>query len=278
MKAQKTESRLRIGLTFSILAFVVGLAMLVPSTAAAQDALLKRAFGELQAERYDAALETLDRALGQARSSAAKAKVTYYRGFALEKLGRCDAAELAYRRVLDGQSGTKLGGFAREALQGFGDRCVVATDAPVQQVREVELPRGSGRVGWKVFGWTTMILGGLTLAALPVKNAIERDITSQAEPYFQLQYNCAVDNGAVSGERCDLDGLQKDPAYIEYDDTLQTANQWSDVIKYSGIGLVGLGATTLLLVAVTRPDADDVVLSVAPTGDGGAIAGALVRF
>lgn len=265
---QATTLRILLVFAWAILVGVV----FSPGIAFASDARLNRAFEELQAERFERALNLLDDALDDAENPEEASKLSYYRAFALEKLGQCELAELAYRRVLDG-SNQKLRTFARESLSGFDDRCVAASK--VEQ--PVQLERGSGRVGWKVFGWTTMILGGLTLAALPVKHSLERNVTSQAEPYFSLQYNCKVEDGDVSGQRCDRDGLEKDDAYLEYQESLATANKWSKVMIFSGIGAASVGLTTLILVAVTRPDAADLQVSFVPLPSGG-MATAGIRF
>lgn len=272
MSAQKTVRS--VGRFVTFLGIVLGAVLAFPGDVQASESELTRAFDALEAERWDDALELLDDLKGSSTDGKMLAKVTYYRGFALEKLGRCESAELAYRRVLDGSATPRLRSYARDALDGFDARCIPAPEA---DLRQVEMPRGSGRVGWKVFGWTSMIVGGLTLAAIPVKSAVEDDIVSQGEPYFQVQYNCDVSDGEVKGDNCDRTGLSKDPAYVEYEETRATSQRWSDVMLYSGAGLAAVGLTTVVLVAATRPDAGSVTVAITPTTDG-AYGSATIRF
>ncbi|MGM0558436.1 MAG: hypothetical protein ACQEVA_18775 [Myxococcota bacterium] len=249
----------------------------------AQDASLQDAVESLREGRYEQGLETLS-----TLDASSDPRVDYYRGFALEKIGQCEAAKSAYRQAESAASNPRVEQVATEALEGFDGRCVptVAGAPEVEPVAESQtsapasasgqLARGSGRVGWKVFGWTTAILGGITLAAVPVKSAIEDRAFQRTAPYFELRYGCDVSSGDIVEGSCEKTPTSDDPVYDAYQQGRDAADTAGRYMVIGGTTLAGLGVATLVTVALTRPSAP-VQWSLAPT-QGGAQVGAILRF
>ena len=269
-----------------VLAGCILLASLFFGTSAlAQDASINDAVELLREGQYERGLEQLER-----MDESVDPRVDYYRGYALEKLGECGDAKAAYERAAQRASNEQLRGVAEDALSGLDGRCTpsAATQAatpPNQSVSQTspastassQLPRGAGRVGWKVFGWTTAILGGVVLTAVPVKSALEDQAFDRTTPYFEERYGCAVDGGSVNnGTSCDKAALSDDPVYEAYQKNREAAETAEHFMLISGTALAGAGVATLVTVALTRPSAP-VQWSVSPTR-GGVQAGAVLRF
>jgi len=47
-------------------------------------------------------------------------------------------------------------------------------------------------------GWVLTTVGALTLVALPVKMAFDREIATQSEQYFEQVYECEVTFGELA--------------------------------------------------------------------------------
>lgn len=184
-------------------------------------------------------------------------RVAYYRAYALEKLGRCREARASYEAV--GTTDKRMAEHAERALLGLSDRCA-------EPLVEQPVRLGSGRVGWKVAGWTTLALGALTVLAVPTKASVERGAASEAEDYFQLRYECDVTPNEVSGADCKKAELGEDEIWGEYRERTAAAARMNRTLLIGGGATFGLGIATLLTVAMTRPGAVAFVAS--PTPDG----------
>lgn len=188
-------------------------------------------------------------------------QVAYYRGYALEKLQRCGDARASYLAV--GSSDQRMAAYALEALAGLDERCV----PPVE--------RGSGRLGWKIAGWSSMALGTLTVLLVPAKASIENKVAGQAEEYFLLRHGCEVDGEAVGGVGCKEGELREDDSWTDYQNQTKSAARSTRYLLIGGGAAIGLGLATVLTVAFTRPGA--VTVAAAPTR-GGASVGVVLRF
>lgn len=249
------------------------LAVAVTAPVAAQESadeltkLLNEAVRALGQEEFERGLKLLDEAQAVGRADA---RIAYYRGYALEKLGECKEAKRQYRDAAkDPSSSEKLRAVAVDALAGVDERCQVATPAPTpepqandEHVRELA-PMGSGRTGWKIVGWTSLGLGALTLLAVPVKVASEQQLANQSRPYFEMRYGCDVEWRTVTGDECDAEALLEDEVYQEYDQRVRAAQRSTTYLASAGIGLVGIGVVTLLTVGFSRPS---VAVSWSPEG------------
>ena len=277
MAHQFSETRIYLQTYLSLVLVAMVLGLCAPNPALAQSsgeetaADLDRAVDAVRQGDYEPGLRLLD-SVGRATDDL---RVAYYRGYALEKLGRCDAARSAYRRAAGPRATERLRGYALDALSGFDKRCVPAAPQVEQPDRQSPVPRsaaGSGRVGWQVFGWTTTIVGGLILAAVPVKSSIEGAAFGTATPYFEQRYGCQVDGTSMEGADCNESALQKDPAYERYSEGLDTAERSTNIMLVGGVGLATVGLGTLLTLAVTEPS---VTVAVSPAGDGAAMSAAI---
>jgi hypothetical protein len=272
---------IRASFAFTIVVFSLVLGVGVP--AVAQDASLQGAVEMLREGQYAEGLAALD-----ALEASADPRVDYYRGFALEKLGKCDAARSAYRQSRSSATNPRLQQVASDALEGFQGRCVSAADSARSAERPAASPastsgpssgaplRGSGRVGWKVFGWTSAILGGITLVAIPIKSTLENQAFQRTAPYFDERYGCEVSGGEIDGGTCDKAALADDPIYEAYRENRKMADRAGRYMLIGGTTLAGVGVATLVTVALTRPSAP-VQWSLVPTS-GGAQVGAVLRF
>lgn len=282
MPAQVSEGLRRTFATATTLLTLVACASMSAPAAHAQQAPkpLDRAVEALQAGDYERGLRLLD----GLRETANDPRVTYYRGYALEKLGRCNAARQAYKDATKAPGAKKLQAYATDALRGFDQRCTppvetVEPSAPTQAVEPTTPytaapPATSGRVGWRVFGWTSAIVGGLVLTSIPLKTAIENAAFGTTEPYFQKRYGCQVDRDGVGGANCDQAGLEADSTYREYRDGLELAETSTDYMLIGGASLAAVGVVTLITVELTEPGVD---LAVTPSGDGARVS-AMWRF
>ncbi|QDG52206.1 hypothetical protein FIV42_16090 [Persicimonas caeni] len=239
----------------------------------------------LQEGNYGYGLELLD----NLRRTSDDPRITYYRGYALEKLGHCAAAKQAYRVAAAAPNRKKLQEYASGALEGFDARCVPTSTRPTRSpadLQEVQpnfantpLPAPSQpstmRVGWQVFGWTTIFLGGLVAASVPLKSAIEDSAIDAVEPYFVRRYGCQVDRDGASGPACNEEALIKDPAYQTYEDGIVIAERTNKYLLYGGAGLAAVGVLTLITVEVTEPDTVDIAFN--PSADGAGLQ-AIFRF
>jgi hypothetical protein len=267
-----------------VLVVFATLAVLLSATAAlAQSSGLDDAVTLLRDGEYREGLDVLS------GIDSADPRVDYYRGYALEKLGECDAAKSAYEDARASATAEKLRAVASDALQGFEERCTVppASAAPKKAETAVEPPaaatatghlaRGAGQVGWRVFGWTTAILGGIVLAGVPVKSALEDRAFERTTPYFEERYGCDVSGDEVNNTAsCDKAALSDDPVYEAYQQNRRVADAADRYMLIGGTTLVGVGVATLLTVAITSPSAP-LQWSVLPTHDGFQ-AGAVLRF
>lgn len=245
----------------SLLALVACLFWAAEANALSPEAeqTLRAGHSALEEGEFARALELLERVPGD------DSRVLYYRAYALEKLNRCAAARASYEAVAATQ--TQMALYAERALEGFSGRCspIVAHEAP----------RGSGRAGWKIAGWTTLVLGALTLLTVPAKASVEQGASGEAEEYFRLRYGCDVDGDQISGDTCKKGELREDDGWTEYRDRTRAAARTNRALLFAGGTAAGLGLATVLTVALTRPSA--VSLTAWPTS-GGANVGVVVRF
>lgn len=273
MPTQFSDVRIRL-----LLALVCLILLAVqPLTANAQQSSqpgpsLDRAVEALRNGEYQQGLRLLDEVDG----ATSDIRTAYYRGYALEKLGRCQAAGAAYRRAATAKDAPKLQRYARQALDGFDTRCKPAVAEPSEPSVEPGdvATRTSGRVGWRVFGWTSTIVGGLVMAAVPLKMIIEDAAFSTSEPYFLERYGCEVGENGFDGSECNHAELKNDPTYHQYRDGMELAERSNNYMLIGGAGLVAAGLGTLITLEVTEPTVD---VSVAASGDGARVS-AVFRF
>ena len=211
---------------------------------------LNDAVADMQAHRYEAALEKL--------STTKDVRAHYYRAYAYERLGDCDAARANYlRSSRSPEAAPAQKKLAIDALSGLAGRCRAN---PAVAVEHVSAPTS---VGWHVLGWTTLIVGGLTLAAIPVKAEFESNAEAQSALYFDQRFGCTPDGTSVDGKVCDRTGLERDEGFALFQEKREEAQTITNIMWGVGGGLVGVGAITLLTVAVS--DAP-VVVGVTPNG------------
>lgn len=233
--------------------FTVVLALLFsPSPGFAQDdfdATFAAGVESLQTGEFEQGLASLERAdeLGH------DPRIVYYQGYALEKLGRCAEAKKAYRRATrQDYPEPRMREAAASAFDGVEERCQPAHVELSETPGEPKRRLGTGRVGWKIFGWSATAIGSLTLLAIPLKTSAEQDVANEAEQYFELRYGCEVERGAASGEACRFDELSEDEVYVEYSAALDQARRSTTLLMVGGAGLAAAGILTLVIVASTR--------------------------
>lgn len=214
---------------------------------------LNRAVSELQNGRYEnglAALRRLDKTSNDAR-------IDFYKGYAFEKLGKCVAAKLHYTSALKSKN-EKLRALSKSTLSGFSKRCTIVNE-PLSK-NEV----ASSNTGWKIFGWTSLLIGTVALVGTPIKEGFDRELAAEAEPYFGYKYGCRIKFGEVDPQGCNLGALDRDKRYPDYKGAVNQTKLINTIGYVSGVALVAAGAITLITVTVSENSA----VSISPTQNG----------
>ncbi len=213
---------------------------------------LNRAVSELQNGRYESGLAGLRRL----DKTSNDARIDFYKGYAYEKLGKCVAAKLHYTSALKSDN-EKLRSLSKKTLSDFSTRCTVINDT-------VSKTEASGsNTGWKIFGWSALLLGTTALIATPIKEGFDRDLSSKVEPYYFYKYGCKLDFGEL-GPGCNQTTLDKDERYPEYEAGVSRTKLINTIGYVSGVALVAAGAVTLISVAVS----ENSTVAISPTQNG----------
>lgn len=252
MTHQKTESRWPLLIAIRV-AFFVGIALgHAPSFAQSSPtdtAELSAALEALERQDYEEGIQLLD----QAQATDSDPRVNYYRGFAFEKLGECVAAKRQYELARSDASSPGVQRFANDALADFDARCTPATSVAEPSFEAPAI--GSSSVPWQIFGWVTVVVGTLAIAAVPVKNSLENSALDQATPYFEERYGCSITRGEISGTKCERSELESDSKFSSYQDRVALADRTSDYLLVGGIATVAVGATTLIALMLNSAEA-----------------------
>lgn len=206
------------------------------------DPYLAAAVEALGAHDHQLALDLLDKAA----TRSADPRITYYAGYALEKLGRCDEARRKYQ-ISAANGPPRFTEAANGALAGFDQRCVPRK--PDVEKPQVVRQRGGTL---KIVGWVLTTVGALTFAALPVKIAFDREIATQSEQYFEQVYECDVNFGELADD-CDAEAIKSNPQWQTYDRRITTAKQSNVWMIAGGSALVASGIAMVIIGSTRRP-------------------------
>lgn len=186
-------------------------------------------------------------------------RLTYYRAFALEKLGRCDEARTSY--VAAQSSGLpEFERAAKAALEGLQTRCTPLRTRPqAPAVREVRRAAPAA----VSLGLIVSTIGGMGLLAVPAKHAFDQQVASTSEEYFARAYACKVSGGEIDAG-CDRAAIEADEQWDVYERRNATARTSTIALAVGGTTLLGVGILAIAL------GSRRVAVSAAP-GPGGAV-------
>jgi len=227
----------------TLLIFVFFFTLLLSTNAFSQttDTQLKRAVGELQAGRYESGLSALQRL----SKTSGDPRIDFYKGFAFEKLGKCVSAKLHYKSAMK-SGNAKLKSLSKSTLSGFSARCKIANE-PLQKAASL-----GSNTGWKIYGWSALVLGTIALIGTPIKEGFDRELAAEGEPYFAYKYGCRIEFAEVDPRGCNQAALEKDKRYTEYNDAVSSTKLINTIGYISGAVLVASGAITLIAVTVSE--------------------------